>query len=62
VKIEIDYDKCIGIGSCESIAPDIFEVGDDGQVKVKIDDPDASYEATLREAEASCPTGAITVT
>ncbi len=61
MKIEIDYDKCIGIGSCESVAPDIFEVGDDGQVKVLVEEPDESQRDIVTEAEASCPTGAISV-
>lgn len=59
-KIVIDINKCEGIGICESILPDVFEVQDDGSLKVSeqfIGDP-----RTLRLAEdavVSCPQGAI---
>ncbi len=61
MKIVIDYDKCIGIGSCEAIAPHLFEVSDEGQVKILDEHPDESERAALDEAVTACPTGAISV-
>jgi ferredoxin len=61
VRIEIDFDKCIGIGSCEAILPEVFEVSDEGQVNVLQPEPPEALADKVREAVASCPTGAISV-
>lgn len=62
VQIVIDPDKCIGIGSCEAVADDVFEVGDEGMAIVLTPDPPADRHDAVREAAAACPTSAITVT
>ncbi|MCY3609614.1 MAG: ferredoxin [Acidimicrobiaceae bacterium] len=61
VKITIDVDKCIGSGSCEMIAPGIFEVGNDGLVQLLEDSPSAEHHGAVRTAAASCPTQVIAV-
>jgi ferredoxin len=30
----LDRDRCAGLGSCESVAPDHFEIGDHGDLVV----------------------------
>ncbi|MFP4045552.1 MAG: ferredoxin [Candidatus Aenigmatarchaeota archaeon] len=55
--VEVDEDACIGCGSCVAVAPDIFELGDNGKAKVKEDE--ATEEA--KEAATVCPVDAITV-
>jgi CDGSH-type Zn-finger protein/ferredoxin len=59
LKVEVDPDTCIGSGDCVRIAPGAFAL--EGPTSVVID-PTAEDEETLRQAERSCPTGAITVT
>ena len=59
MRIEIDFDKCIGIGSCEAVLPEVFEVSDEGQVNVLQPEPPAELADTVQEAITSCPTGAI---
>ena len=61
MKITIDVDKCIGSGSCEMIAPGIFEVGNDGLVQLLTDSPSAEHHSAVRTAAASCPTQVIAV-
>ena len=61
MKITIDVEKCIGSGSCEMIAPGIFEVGDDGLVHLLDDRPSAEHHSAVRTAAASCPTQVILV-
>ncbi|WP_419840982.1 ferredoxin [Candidatus Poriferisodalis sp.] len=61
MKITIDVDKCIGSGSCEMIAPGVFEVGDDGLVNLLDDRPGAEHHGAVRTAAASCPTQVIAV-
>ncbi|MBU5486198.1 ferredoxin [Clostridium sp. MSJ-11] len=59
MKAHVDKDTCIGCGLCPGIAPDVFEMDDDGKAVVTVDEvPDGSEDAA-KEAEDSCPTNAI---
>lgn len=50
---------CISCGSCQFIAPEVFEVTDKSRVK---DDVDISlYHDRIREAAAKCPVQVIAV-
>jgi ferredoxin len=57
-RISIDRSLCSGFGSCESIAPDAFELGDDGLVVLRTA---MSEDEAVQEACDSCPMGAISV-
>jgi len=57
-RISIDRSLCSGYGVCESIAPEVFELGDDGLAVVR---SGMSEDEAVREACESCPMGAITV-
>lgn len=56
-RVEVDQDTCLGTGTCEYTAPEVFEVGDDGIVKV-IGPVDGDDEK-VRDAVADCPVGAL---
>ncbi|MGH3666551.1 MAG: ferredoxin [Egibacteraceae bacterium] len=58
--VSIDLDRCVGSGECEPIAPEVFEVGDDGAAHVLPGAEDADLEL-LAEAARECPTGAIRI-
>lgn len=58
MKVVVDRNRCTGIGICDSIAPDIFEVGDDGALIVHGDDFDSEQVA---EAVRSCPARALSL-
>lgn len=60
-RIVVDMTKCSGLGLCEAVSPDVFEIGDDGNLVVHTHEVDDERTAELREAAASCPTQAITV-
>ena len=60
MKIDLNLDACIGSGSCEMLAPDVFEVGEDGYVAV-LNTPGDDRLADVQAAATSCPTGVITV-
>jgi ferredoxin len=61
VKVTVDYDLCASNAVCMSIAPDVFEVRDDGFLYVLNDSPGPEFAERMREAKNSCPTGAITI-
>lgn len=56
MRIEADRDRCVGSGTCEMLAPDVFEVGDDGVVTVLR--PDDAGEQ-VQDAVQQCPTQAL---
>ena len=56
MRIEADRDRCVGSGTCEMLAPDVFEVGDDGMVAVLR--PDVADDA-VQDAVQQCPTQAL---
>lgn len=59
MKIKVDYDKCTGLGICESFAPDVFEVDDNGDLVLSTDTvPDGMLDE-VRQAVAGCPTEAL---
>ncbi|MFI6321014.1 ferredoxin [Nonomuraea sp. NPDC050556] len=62
MKITLDQAKCTGLGICESLSPDVFEVDDDGTLVVKRPDVDAGLLAEVRAAVDSCPTEALRLT
>ena len=36
MRIIVDRTRCTGQAMCESVAPDIFRVADDGQVEIRV--------------------------
>ena len=57
-RISIDRSLCSGFGVCESLAPDVFELGEDGIAVLRAG---MSEDEAVREACDSCPAGAISV-
>ena len=61
MQVILEVDKCIGSGSCEMLAPEVFEVGQDGLAHLLDASPGSDMEAKCRAAEESWPTQAIKV-
>ena len=59
VDVEIDWDRCMGSGNCVFLAPETFDLSEDGHAVVL--DPGATDEARLRVAAEGCPVGAISL-
>ncbi len=59
MRIEVNYEKCSGLGMCEAEAPDLFEVQDDGSLLVLDDQPGSHELAAARAACDACPTEAL---
>jgi len=56
----VDPDLCTGCGVCESICPEVFELGDDGIAHV-IDENGCDDAGCCEEAMESCPEEAISL-
>ncbi|MDP3714048.1 MAG: ferredoxin [Mycobacteriales bacterium] len=61
MKIVLDESKCSSLGMCESVAPEVFEVGDDGALNVLNATPSEDQRALMEEAVAACPTSALSI-
>ena len=59
MRIVVDYDVCASTGTCTRIAPEIFEIRDDGYLYLLQEEPPEELRAKAEEAAEMCPTGAI---
>jgi ferredoxin len=61
VKIIVDHERCAGTGMCESFAPEVFEVDDDGVLTLLTPEPDPRLYEQVNAAVEACPVEAIRV-
>jgi len=59
-KLVVDQEKCIGCGTCVALCPEVFELGEEGKARVKLQAPSSKLQVKIEEAIESCPVGAIT--
>ena len=59
MKIKTDRDKCISAGTCVAIAPNTFELDEEGKVRIK--NAMGDDEQTILDAAKSCPVQAIEI-
>lgn len=61
MRISIDFDKCSGHARCVARAPELFDVDDDGNSFVLVDEVDEADAEDARKAVDVCPERAISV-
>ncbi|WGX96977.1 ferredoxin [Nocardioides sp. L-11A] len=62
MKITVDIDKCEGLGMCEAMANDYFEVDEDEDKVVILDEaPPEDDRAHVYAAVQACPVLALTL-
>lgn len=64
MRVVVDLDLCGGHGVCQSEAPEIFRVVDDGgyaHVEVLLERPPEELRGKARAAERHCPNRVITI-
>ena len=61
MKVVVDLSICDLHGLCVEAAPEVFEIGDDGELHVLNETPPESLRAKVKEAVQGCPTGAISI-
>jgi ferredoxin len=58
IKVSVDKNKCIGSASCVVLAPEFFDLGEDGKSKALKEYVTENIE-TLKKAANACPVNAI---
>jgi class 3 adenylate cyclase len=61
LRARVDRHRCIGAGTCITIAPTAFDWHEGDFAKAGVVDPASVEDELLREAALACPTAAITV-
>jgi ferredoxin len=61
VKVVVDFDACQSNAVCQGIAPEVFEVRDDGFLYILQENPDEAMRAKVEDAVRSCPVQAISI-
>lgn len=62
MKVHVNSEICAGFGICTGIAPEVFELHDDGYAVVLVSEVAPGDEDTMRRAESQCPARAIFLT
>lgn len=59
MRIEVDRDVCEGVGMCQSMAHEFFELDDDDVLEVLDPTPGEEHRSEVAAAVASCPVQAL---
>ncbi len=61
MRVVVDPDLCEGNARCVAAAPEVFELGDDDQARVLIEEPGEELREKVERAARVCPRGAIRI-
>lgn len=61
MKVVVDANICDLHGLCVEAAPEVFEIGDAGELRVLNETPPEGLRAKVDKAVRECPTGAISI-
>ena len=60
MKISVDRERCCGAGTCVTLAPDVFDQGEDDGIVVLLDErPNETRYDAVDKAVQVCPANAI---
>jgi ferredoxin len=59
MKVTVDRTKCTGLGICEALAPEVFEVDENGDLLLLTEIVDDARLGDVRAAIEGCPTEAL---
>ena len=59
MKLKVDKDICIGCGACAAIAPEVFEINDEGLATTIVDEVADEVKDDAIDAKDGCPVSAI---
>lgn len=61
MKVQINSEICAGFGICLGIAPEVFELHEDGYAVVLVSEVQPQDEDMMRRAANQCPAQAISL-
>ena len=61
MRITVDRDRCEGLGMCEAMAHEFFEVDDDEVMHVLDESPAQEHRAKVHAAVEACPVLALSL-
>ena len=61
MKVHVNSEICAGFGICLGIAPEVFELHDDGYAIVLVSEVTPKDEDAMRRAVSQCPAQAISL-
>lgn len=59
MKVEVDRDACEANAVCAGLVPEVFEVDDDDQLQILVDEVPGRLAEGVRHAVRSCPKAAL---
>ena len=59
MKFKVNKEICIGCGACQAIAPDVFEIDDDGLANSTVNEINEELKEDAIDAMEGCPVNAI---
>ena len=59
IEIKVDFALCDANGTCAALMPDVFRIGDKGDLELLENTVDESRDEELEEVILCCPVGAI---
>ncbi|MEV6274230.1 ferredoxin [Nocardia sp. NPDC051832] len=59
MKVEVDLDQCEANGICVGFAPDVFDLDDEDQLHILVDDVAPDRLEDVKDAVAQCPKAAL---
>ena len=61
MKVLVNIEKCIGSGMCTIISPSVFRLDEDGALIILKNQAAEEETASVKDAVACCPVGAISL-
>jgi ferredoxin len=61
MRVVVDYDLCEGNARCVHMAPAVFQIDDNDQLHVLIENPSEEQRQAVEAAAAICPRQAISI-
>lgn len=61
VKVIVNQETCMGMGICEGLDQDRFEVSDQGEMTIRKSEFDEAHREHIAHCVRSCPTGSLRI-
>lgn len=62
MRVEVDPDICEGHGQCQAVAPEVYQLDDDGYCRSPHSEIGPGLETQAEQGALACPVQAITIT